>query len=118
VPKLSIFRDGWRVGLRVTRPDHERGCDTGAAVSLKIGIGLFAPEFRVEWGAWYRSVWTNHRTGKRIDLGEGFERGEWINPYGMSGRRWDRVIRIALMIRRHRREAAQAAAAEIESIPF
>jgi len=113
---IALFRDGWRVGLRVLTPDPELSCDWGAAISFKLGIGLYTPELRIEWGAWYRQTWHDRRTGRRVDL------GEWVNPYGLSGRRWDRVIRIALMRRRNaaerRRAAGEAVAVEIAEIPF
>lgn len=119
---IALFRDGWRIGVRVLRPDDERGCERGAAVSFKIGLGLYAPELRFEWGAWYRQHWHDRRTGRRVDFGYGFDLGEWVNPYGLSGRRWDRVIRFAMMRRRNaaerRRAAVEAAAAEIAEIPF
>ena len=125
MPRLEIFREKWRGGVRILTPDHERSCDRGAAISCKIGIGLFAPELRIEWGAFTRQIWHDRRTGKRFDFGYGFERGEWVNLYGISGRRWDRVIRIALMRYRravdHRRagiEAAAAEAAAVDQIPF
>ena len=115
---IALFRDGWRV----LTPDPEHSCERGCAVSVKLGIGLYAPELRAEWGAWYRQTWNDRRTGQRIDLGYGFEFGEWVSPYGVSGRRWDRVIRIAMMRRRNaadrRRAAGEAAAAEIDGIPF
>lgn len=44
---IQFFREGWRVGVRMLHLDDQRGCEAGAAISLRIGIGLFAPEIRV-----------------------------------------------------------------------